>query len=267
MSIQDAIKLDCQGLPVGASTRIYCPACSQHDMGVTRNADGILYNCHRASCGIKGFTGTTYHVESGARASPRNKLRPYEGALLPLELSDIGFFNQRFELHSNAIITRIERNQHDEYVLPVEWLGNCRGYNVRQPWSGAPRTGRSGEPKTNVWMHANLPVQAAYRYRPTSPGKTVVIVEDQLSAIKAAEASTDVTGVALLGTHMNIERVREIAMLKPTEVIIALDADATSLAFKHAREFGLAFQKCRVAILERDLKDTKMADISGVLGL
>jgi DNA primase len=92
-----------------------------------------------------------------------------------------------------------------------------------------------------------------------------VLVEDQLSAISAQQGG--VNAVALLGTHLNNDKVWEISQWQPSQVIIALDADATDQAFKLARKWGLAFPKTRVAILARDLKEEKTDDIRYILGL
>jgi hypothetical protein len=66
---------------------------------------------------------------------------------------------------------------------------------------------------------------------------------------------------------MDLPKVREMQRLRPDEVLLALDSDATATSFRYAREFGLAFNKFRVVLLERDLKDTKLSDIPTVLGL
>lgn len=235
-------------------------------MNITRQADGVLYNCHRAACGVRGFTGTGAWTMC-ATGVPERELRPYEGEQLELEPEDAAFFFDHYELDTPGEI--MYRTEHDEYLLPISWLGYERGVNVRQPWDGAPRTGRQYQPKSKVYMHSYKPVQATYSILPYGMTQytRVILVEDQLSAYKASLADGVELVVALMGAHLDIPRVREIAELRAREVVIALDADATSTAFKMGRDYGLAFPKVRVAILEKDLKDTKLADIPRVLGL
>jgi hypothetical protein len=275
------IMLEGSLLAVGQSSRIVCPHCNggqsgEQTMNISRTAEGVLYVCHRASCGVRGFGGAS---ASSLPYTPKlSKLQPYEGELYPLEAQDIAYFRDQYEIDVSGDWDErhgkyIFHNGRGEYVLPILDRGYIRGYNVRQPWPNAPRSGRPGVVKTKVWMHTELPVQATYSGPAMIRGQihavpgAVVLVEDQLSAIKVAQLEQVAYSVALLGTHLNVERVREIALLRPETVYLALDADATSLAFKHAREFGLAFKKIRVVILEQDLKDTKMADIPKVLGL
>jgi hypothetical protein len=281
MTPRDEILLEAGVLQVAQSMRVVCPFChggeaAEDSLSISRTGEGVLYNCHRASCGERGFIGTNA-CDLGAQSQPTplSKVQPYRGELLPLESKDTAFFLSRYELPTSAILERIKRNERDEYVLPIVWQGKERGFNVRQPWDGAPRKGRAGVPKSKVWMHSIKPVQSLYttdwadtpgQFGDYSYQRPLVIVEDQLSAIKASAANI-AYAVALIGTHLNPERVREIALLRPDEVIIALDADATATAFDHARKYGLAFRKTRVAILEQDIKDTPMKDIARVLGI
>lgn len=270
MSEKDYVLSEAGGLGAGQSVRVECPWChggTSHEasLSVTRTGDGVLYNCHRGSCGQRGFIGTAAWTLCAAQPAESN-LKPYTGTLEDLTLEDLEFFQRRYELSPVSVLGRIYHNDRDEYVLPVSWLGHERGYNVRQPWPGAPRHGRPGVPKSKVWMHADKPVQSAYDGPSQMFGSTVV-VEDQLSAIKLTMVPGVAYAVALQGTHMNPARVREIAMLQTNEVIIALDSDATSVAFGHARTYGMAFRRTRVAILKEDLKDTLLKDIPAALGL
>lgn len=267
MSVRDEIKMEGSLLAVGESRRVLCAEChggrsQERSMNLTRTADGVLYHCHRVSCTLKpGFVGGSAAV-LGAKPKDSN-LKPYQGALLPLSQLDVDFFDKKYEV---AASDYIQRNEHSEYVLPIFGHdGYIRGYNVRQPWPGAPRHGREGAAKAKVWMHADKPSQSTYPADLTS--QAVVLVEDQLSAIKASQHASVTHAVALMGCHLDIPRVREIALLRPYEVLLALDSDATAEGFKLAREFGLAFPRMRVVILDRDLKDTPAAEINKVLGL
>ena len=268
-------------LELGATRRIVCPWCmggssGETSMNLTRTGTGLAYNCHRASCGVHGYVD-----ESGAsltrtpgREGPRGfepnyrKERVYTGPVLPLTLEDFAYFDQRYELGAVPVEGRIYRSYDGRYILPILWRGKDRGYVLRKPWDGAPIEHPWQGRKSDVYLHDQTAIQQAlYTHRGSAHRDTVVIVEDQLSAMKVAEASTSIYGVALLGSLLNVEKVREIQRLRPEEVILALDADATATSFKYAREFGLAFPRMRVAILERDLKDTKLSDIPAVLSL
>ena len=43
-------------VPVGMTKRVACPNCGEKTFTVTNNMGSLLWNCYRASCGIKGGT-------------------------------------------------------------------------------------------------------------------------------------------------------------------------------------------------------------------
>lgn len=268
MKPRDDIRMEGALLGIGDTRRILCPFCrggqsNERSMNITRTADGVLYNCHRVSCPSRpGFVG------SGAQGPQVPIERPpdhYEGELHTLLASDAKAFRERFGIEAGDDILY---NEHDEYVLPIYGPdGYVRGYNVRQPWDGMPRKGRPNRPKSRVYMHSLTPVQSTYQGVVMGGDSRVLLVEDQLSALKASQHAAVSWAVALMGAYLDIPRVREIAMLRPSEVLLALDADATEEAFKLARNYGLAFPKMRVVILDRDIKDTPSNKINEVLGI
>jgi hypothetical protein len=95
------------------------------------------------------------------------------------------------------------------------------------------------------------------------PSDSVVLVEDQISAMRVAQDVEDVEAVALLGTALNAEKIQEIQS-QHSRVIIALDADATRVAFQHARRWASAFESFRVVILTKDIKDCSPEELNEV---
>jgi len=206
---------------------------------------------------------------------PNNEitLNPYTGRLDPLEPADFRFFEEKY-----GIITPerfIFRGNDSRYALPIlSPLGVlARGHVLRMPWPGSPLEGTGdwrGKRKALTYRADRAPLQAFYRgHGPGSTPKPLVIVEDQLSAIKLAECGLH--AMALLGTpnkgEIGMDRLSELSRIASVEQIVALDADATEQAFEFARKWGTAFKRLRVAILARDLKDTPKGAIFGVLGL
>lgn len=186
-------------------------------------------------------------------------------------------------------------NEENQYVLAVfDPLGKRRGFVVRADgWSGNPPTPRKSGAygKARTYMDEPSGVQQSW-YRPTiqawmdegvtevKPGAivpegtrlyipqfvtTIVLVEDQLSAMKVAQAGA--VGVALLGTNLTFDKVYELQQARPTEVIVALDADASQRSFDMVRNFSPAFRSMRVALLQQDIKDLPMSDVTTALGL
>lgn len=82
-----------------------------------------------------------------------------------------------------------------------------------------------------------------------TPG--VIIVEDQLSAVRASDF---LTSVALLGTNLSDERVMEIKKAGLGPVYLALDNDAVASAVKYVVKYRgvLPMQLVR---LDKDIKD------------
>lgn len=175
----------------------------------------------------------------------------------------------------------------NQYVLPVfNRDGARRGYVVRSDgWRGDPPSPRKSGLRTFVkartFMEGPSEVQQSW-YRPTlqalvgwdgklhivpaeTLGRTIVLVEDQVSAMKAAQAG--VTGVALLGVDLSYDKIRELQQAQPTQVIVALDQDAAAKGFELVRNFSPAFRSMRVALLEHDLKDLPRTEVLSALGL
>lgn len=198
-------------------------------------------------------------------------VRTCSESLFPLDAVDTAYFRDRYELPP-AISTRHIRvaREAGRYALPIYSPTNeVRGMVLRCPWSGAPRRAANATTKADTYKYSLEPLQSHYFAHERS---MLVIVEDQLSAIKLAAYGYN--SVAFLGVpdtrasgYSGADRVMEIARrAKDGPVIIALDSDATDAAFLFARKWGHAFKSIRVAILSKDLKDTLAADFAQVLG-
>lgn len=208
-------------------------------------------------------------------ASPKKQqeLKLYTGSIEYLTEQHLKFFQDRYEIGPVTSLQFIQHNYY-RYLLPLIGPNELhRGIVSRQPWIGSPISGRlpsPGIPKAITYMSALGPVQSLYLH--THDGllaRELVLVEDQLSAIKLYQEGFN--AVALLGVpnggNIGMDRVRELAQIPASEVIVALDEDATENAFEFVRKWGLAFKsRVRVAILDRDIKDTPLRHIPGVLG-
>lgn len=102
--------------------------------------------------------------------------------------------------------------------------------------------------KPKVISHTEKGAMAWY-INHTTPG--IIIVEDQLSAVRA---SRYLSSVALLGTNLSEERVAEIRRTGNSPVYLALDNDAISSAVKYVVKYRsvLPLQLVR---LDKDIKD------------
>jgi hypothetical protein len=200
------------------------------------------------------------------------QLNPYTGPILPLTEEDREYFRRKYEIGSGYAAGFINRAGLPRYILPIlAPNGAVRGHVLRTGWEGSPiAPPYPVYKKALTYMCAAQPVQSVYLTSYDDDrrvGIPLVLVEDQLSAIKLHSAGYN--AVALLGVpndgSIGADRVREIARLPCSEVIVALDADATENAFQFVRKYGMAFKKIRVAILEKDIKDTPKACFHEVL--
>lgn len=84
-----------------------------------------------------------------------------------------------------------------------------------------------------------------------------IIVEDQLSAVRA---SAYLTSVALLGTDLSYNKVNEIKEIGRFPVLLALDNDAIAKAVKYVQQYRsvLPMQLVR---LDKDLKDSSHEEL------
>lgn len=270
----EAIRMDAGELPAGSSMRTLCPECDggrtgEVSLSIARTESGALaYKCFRASCGLSGYVGDT-HPNGVTREAKPTRLRPYMGELFDPDGRDYAYFSDRFGLRPDTLSNHIHVTEHGDYAIDIRspW-DSVRGYVIRRPtWTHAfvrpPRLGTASGPKALTYMHDDGPAQAWY----TVPGLggPTVLVEDQISALRVRQEGLD--AVALLGTTMTAAKAGEIARHRPSEVIIALDSDATEEAFRLAARWAPAWQNCRVAILPRDPKDLPTGEIRHILAV
>jgi len=261
------IRLLAQDLEVNQSRRTECPDCGKKEFSVTRTAEGVLAHCYRASCSFSGaFVPEAGELQAPTKKSLEPKIKPYTGGILALWQDDLDYFSQRFGLNNDTSLNFIKVTEDDEYLLPVyDPSGFIRGYTVRQPvWKGQkpPRRGRNNPdyPKALAYPEG-YPFQSWYI--PNSCSGTVVLVEDQISAMAVYQAGY--IAVAMLGTDINADHIREISLVHPTTLVFALDEDATDVSYKLARRWGLSFGDSRVLPLARDLKEESTETIKELL--
>ena len=259
--------LNYASMPPGQYNGLMCMHCTAPELGLSVRIDGghIYWNCHRASCGDVGrmplgIFSTRFKMEN--YDTPREFPHPgYTGPCFPLTEEDTQFFNERYEIDPTR--HGFKRGE-GVYLFPItDPRGAIRGWVTRYLQKSPVDDGTYQGPKTRTFSaKAGEQCISFYvnRYTPKCP---LVVVEDSISAAKCYEAG--VRACALLGTGLNAERVRELQQFK--KIILALDADATGLAFAHARKWGAAFESCKVQVLQKDLKDTPKSAILSTLNL
>ena len=269
-TIRSNILLEAEELDYGQTRRGSCPFCNRETFTVTRTETGVLFNCYRDSCrrtdNSSGFIGLDTVVRDLKRPKPGRKVRFYEGDIRVCEDAEFQYLRQRFNLCGGEVVahgiryaphftnggTLAEPAPMGRYVMPVQ---DPRGYvrgHILRTWDK-----RSTGSKAILYPHSpDAPMMSWHQPIGQRLGDHVIVVEDQMSAIRASTV-TGMYSVALLGTSLGGDKVEELMAWKPSNVIVALDADATDTAFQIVWDHRLLFPRIRVATLHCDIKDMR----------
>jgi hypothetical protein len=262
MSVKDILLLQFEGMPDGTSLAgERCPACGggsteEGSLSVSKREGLLLWKCHRASCGFAGATSSSGQSYQRAKKPPV-ETRATIGRWIASESSVVGH-DARQLLASKYGIT----DQHiakfgigwddasGRLAIPVTDIRSERlGVVLRSLDGSQPKSLTHAEKDAISWF-----------VNPTTPD--IIIVEDQFSAIRASDY---LTSVALLGTHLNEERVREIrAAAGRHRVYLALDADAFSKSVGYAIKYRQQLSPILVK-LEKDIKDLENQELSKLI--
>lgn len=231
-----------------------CPACNgKNSFGAIRERGKVKYNCFVASCPISGRYDTEITV--GELRGIWLPTAPSEAApfvvpvhFLPIKASPAGLeYLQKFESYQQQL-----RNSD---TIRFDPRLNRVVYLIR---NGASITDAAGKGIDNSIKPKWLRYGNASDLYFTSTSCTVpsgimlrrlIVVEDPISACAVSECGI---GAALLGTHLTDSAKLQIGKFK--EVVVALDYDATKKAVDIATVIRPLVDKCRVVILEKDLK-------------
>lgn len=240
----------------GSTIREVCPRCGggsskETSLTITRSEDGsLVWNCFRDKCDERGATGSSGTIVSRA-PKPKPKKR-FEGTTVPL---------------SNIRLKQLR----DKWgiVNPPYWYwtsdyGGRVAMSIRSPkymHRGWVLRDLRGVAKTKALTYIDEGEVPISWYR-TTKDAPCVIVEDIPSAVRVSMCG--VNAVALLGTHVNLEKAQEIAAYA-TRIVIALDQDATQKAFQIARKYGLLWDDVQVLPLDRDCKDQSQEELKRTL--
>lgn len=241
-----------------------CPSCNggssrEHSLSVTRGEDGaLLFKCHRASCKFKGIIPVGPRDEVPAHSAPIQKA-PIERVITTEPLPDEikALLNAKYKLveptlkHWGLAWTS---DYGGRVILPIKSYSLDNDGMVLRSHSvpvGKPKTiTKTTKPHVMAWF-LHLPAWL----EDASP-EPLVLVEDIYSALRLWQAG--ISAVALLGTHLNEERVNEIAKVARQyphlRVKLVLDYDAFGLACEYVRDYRHLI-KMEVIKITTDVKD------------
>lgn len=238
------IILESANLSEGDTIRIVCPVCrggvsGERSLSITRDTEGIVWQCFRAKC---GETGATRSGATFSKAPVKPARRVWEGVCHPLP---------------DKVAETLERRW--RITKPPNWwwttdFGGRVSMSVRSPSDqhrGWVLRSLGSTARTKALTYINEDEEGLSWYK-TQPGRATIIVEDIPSAVRA---SSYVNSVALLGTGISLKRALELAKYGSRPIVVALDQDATTLSFTWARKWSLLWGDVVVLPLTKDLKD------------
>ena len=224
------------GLKEGERHRGDCPQCRGRNTFTATNTLGdIQYNCFKLGCTIRGIYVTDMTVaEIRRRLKDQQTQRAY---------TNITKEKETMEIPEYVVIPKASHTKYQRYVR--RWgiaIGDTM-YDVKDERVVFPikyegrivdAVGRAvGKKQHPKWYRYTGEAD----YYTVGIGKTLVIVEDVVSAIVAAQEIPYITAMAILGTSMNPKHFEKIGEYDKT--IIALDPDAVGKTVEYRREIEL----------------------------
>jgi len=214
----------------------------------------LVWNCFRASCGLKGGTRVRISVDdirigfTGADEFAKQDNFSLPDYIVPYNSEVAEIAMELYGLDADELGLMYDVKEH-RMVFPIVHDGRIvdatgRALGKRLPkWR---RYGKSGLPYTS------------------GCGKVAVVVEDCLSA--AVVGYGTFVGVALLGTSLQESHKRYLSQF--STAIVALDPDALPKTLQMAKELRGHVNDVRVLRLTDDLKyrnPTDMEKLNGII--
>lgn len=243
-----------------------CPSCEggsseERSLTVTRRGDLLLFNCHRASCPFHGAInlagrarGKLAQEQDSERKTPKPIIKTY-----PINEATLGFLATKYYISRETL-----------KAAGLSWSGDGDGPYARRVCFPIydPNFKERGQvfrsyaegvvPKTLNRMHNEDSVASSW-YKFIRKSSTLVLVEDQMSAIKLAPHTHS---LALLGTHLSEAKAKEIIEASYDRVIISLDNDATYESIKTQLAFRNRIKNFYVVGLGKDIKDMTQKELN-----
>lgn len=264
MSPRDDVVLSFSSLTEGQqSSGNLCPKCNggrskETTLSVGRSGGSLWWRCHRASCGWVGkdsnastsLPGETHSTKKSRSVSlDRQRLpSPLKHELMEKYSLDEETLGRAGWSYTPDYLVRFPEGGSKSYgprvIFPLYGpAGQVRGEQFRS-YSGHNK-------KAMIDGLTDQQMTSWYRWR--RYGRVLTIVEDIPSAVRIAQAGVD--SLALCGTILNFDRVKEIREQEYLSIHLALDNDAFNQAVRYASSFGKYLPNMRVKYLDMDFKD------------
>lgn len=236
-----------------------CPMCNggssmERSFSVRRQGAKLLFICHRDSCKAKG-------IFSSGLAGPVQFIKERKGRQFEDDIQELPF-NIRSMMMTKWNITHSEREQYpirwsalqDRILIPV-----CDRHKKQHGWV-ARAISPNQKPKTLNYISEGETL--AWFTTGRTSTEALLIVEDAISAIRS---STYVDSVALLGTNLSLDKLKNFTELSYKTIWLALDKDAIYSATRIVQENRMFLPNIKLLPLDTDIKDQSRIELENLL--
>jgi len=240
-----------------------CIQCgSKKKLGITKSVDGIIYNCFKQSCRLKGKIQSQLNKEVLSSILSNSQLEAHtaqfkefctpeylvQGYASPDGLKMALKYNLLTAYQSGLYSTAFDPRLNRQVFYYLDDDKNIIGAVGRALTYGA-------TPKAYIYPNS---IKSPWII---GTNDIAVIVEDIFSAIQVCNAGY--TGIALSGTSLLIDYSQ--LLLNYKTVIIALDKDATIKSLEMKKLVDLFCDNVLISILEKDFKDCSIEETKKVI--
>ena len=241
-------------LSEGDTVRGDCPDCGGRNTFTANKSGGaVLYNCYKLGCKISGVHTvgmTAADIQARMQEVEQDKPKPKVEAMelpeyvtrsnSPIGSSKLNAFRDKWDLHDQGLMYDIKDRR---AVFPIFSSGVM-----------IDAVGRALDKTEPKWLRYT----GKANYFITGTGKTVVVVEDVISAITVAKLGF--TGMAILGTSLSVAHMEQLGNY--SQVIVALDPDAAHKTLRFRQEIEAWTGATTIALrLDDDIKYRVESDI------
>lgn len=238
----------------GETKRINCPSCKGYKtFTVTNNMGNLVWNCYKASCGVRG--GKRIHlsvddIRNGFGVQQQQEDEPFtlpSYVVKSLGHRHIQVFCAQWGLDENELGLLYDVKE-DRLVFPVvhnDIIVDATGRALGKRLPKWKRYGNNGLPYVS------------------GDGNVAVVVEDCVSA--AVVGCGSFVGVAVLGTSLTEAHKRYLAQF--STAVIALDPDALPKTLAMAKELRGYVNNVQVLRLTDDLKYRNEEDMTNLANI
>jgi len=259
-TVQQSVREQALALPEGCSIRGVCPKCgSTTAFSMTRAAGEVRYICFSASCGCRGVIASKYTRDASLEQKVIKNRKLFVSNLTVLETWEVDWLANKFNIEEQWLsCLRYCEEDKRVYCPQYDVTGRIQGYIARyypelaggDKLKGAKALWKAVLPTDVCLCFPTMEVLAQ-----VAGTKQLIVVEDYMSALRM-NSQLGVPTCCLGGTSIYASHISTMIALDVKELVIVLDADATTKAIKLKRSLSLTFNRVMIVpLLGYDIKD------------